>query len=211
MIERIKGTLESVSDGSAAVTPIGSGLTYRVMLPAYLVSSMLSQRGREVELFTLQQLDSPNQGATFVPRLIGFGSAQEREFFELFTTVKGVGTRKALRAMSEDPASIAGAIARRDAAWLTALPEIGKRTAETIVAELDGKVGALLDAEALDAAIMEPKRAGMSDEANQAISALTTLGESPIDAERMVRRAIDGQPGLASTDEILEAAYRSRA
>jgi len=211
MIEKLTGTLDRVGETDAAVSPPGTGLTYRVMLPAYLITPLLAQRGREVELFTLQQLDSPNQGATFIPRLIGFATTQEREFFELFTTVKGVGTRKALRALREEPSAVASAIARRDTKWLTSLPEIGKRTAETIVAELHGKVGAIIDTEALDAAITEPKHAGLSDQASEAIAALTALGEAPLDAERMVRRALKGEPELGTPDAIIEAAYRTRS
>ena len=54
--------------------------------------------GSRIEFHTLHLMESHAQGASFVPRLMGFRSAQQRAFFELLTTVKGLGSRKALRA-----------------------------------------------------------------------------------------------------------------
>ncbi len=59
-----------------------------------------------ITLTTFQYLESQGQGSSVIPRLVGFQSTAEREFFELFTTVKGIGNRRALRAMAEDPGVI---------------------------------------------------------------------------------------------------------
>ena len=80
-----------------------------------------------------------------IPRLAGFLSVEDRAFFELFTTCKGIGNRKALRAMSLDVGQLAGAISDRDIALLQTLPDIGRRTAETIIATLHGKVDRFLN------------------------------------------------------------------
>ena len=75
-----------------------------------------------------------------VPRLIGFLSEAELEFFELFCTVDKVGVRKAMKALVRPIKEIADAIQRQDAKWLTTLPGVGAATAEQIVATLRRKV-----------------------------------------------------------------------
>src|SRR5207302_2413101 len=77
------------------------------------------------------------------PRMIGFLRVEQRKFFELFTTVSGIGTRKALRALTVPTGQIAHAIETGNTRFLIALPQIGKRLAEQIVATLAGKVGAV--------------------------------------------------------------------
>ena len=73
-------------------------------------------------------------------RLVGFANPRDREFFRLLTKVKGLGMRKALKALAREVGEIATAIARGNVDFLTDLPEIGKRTAEQIVTELRKKV-----------------------------------------------------------------------
>ena len=75
-----------------------------------------------------------------VPRLIGFVTEAELEFFELFCTVDKVGVKKALKALVRPIKEIAEAIQRQDHRWLTTLPGIGQATAEKIVATLRKKV-----------------------------------------------------------------------
>jgi len=206
MISRIAGTLESLEGLEATVQPGSGGLWYQVLLPAYLAERMRPQVGRAVTLYTLQYLEGQGQGSSYIPRLIGFASAQERRFFDLLTSVDGLGNRKALRALAQEPASIARAIAGADAAWLSQLPEIGKKTAEKVILELKTKVQPFLTAEeirGLDAAASVTVTAP----AEEAIAALIALGETRPEAERKVRAAILKNRGLATADQILAAAY----
>lgn len=205
-------------EGNAAEVEVGDrGLVYEVLLPGYEASRVAGLVGQEVTLHTREHLEAIGQGTAFVPRMLGFASASDRRFFEVFTSVKGLGLKKGLRALAMPPGEVAGAIVRRDAKALQALPEIGKRLAETIVAELSGKVDAfaLGDAEraGLDAAAggAAPTPAGgLSGGAQQAVKALVTLGENPADAERMVRDAVQANADLTSADEILAAVYAAR-
>jgi Holliday junction DNA helicase RuvA len=139
-----------------------------------------------------------------IPRLVGFLSAQERRFFELLTSVDGMGNRKALRALAQDPALIARAIAGGDTPWLTRLPEIGKKTAEKVILELKDKVTGFLTAE--EVAGLDAAATTVPGPAAAAISALVALGESRPDAERLVRTALARKPGLGTPDEIVAAA-----
>jgi Holliday junction DNA helicase RuvA len=214
MIGRLTGTLESLDELTALVSP-GGGVAYEVSVPAFLVERLEQKRGREVTFVTFHYLEGQGQGAWFVPRLIGFLSPREREFFEVFTTVKGIGNRKALRAMAVEPATIASAIARKDPAALSKLPEIGKRLAETIIAELSGKVEAFLsDAQV---AQLETKSSGLKPDSvtEEAVLTLNTLGETRADAERLVARALDRArregTAVSSVEELLGVVFLVRA
>ena len=210
MIERIAGTLEAIV-GTDALISTGTPFDCRVMLPAYLAERLAHLIGGDIQLHTHFYLESHGQGTSFIPRLIGFGSPAERSFFELFTTVKGVGSRKALRAMAAEPAIIARAIAARDTRALIALPEIGKRLAETIVAELDGKVARFLSTDELDAALAAAQAgptASLAGPEAEALAALVALGEPADAAERMVRAAAAAEPKPLTTDALIQAAYR---
>jgi Holliday junction DNA helicase RuvA len=173
MIARITGYLEQLDDGAALVALEG-GVAHEVLVPAYLADRLMGKWGGgagsvggTVTLHTLEYLESQNQGASFIPRLIGFASPTERDFFELLTTVKGLGNKRALRSMALEPATIARSIHERDTRALQRLPEIGPKLAELIVHELKGKVERFVhmasplnpDAPGMPAAAVEPKSA----------------------------------------------------
>lgn len=168
MIARITGVLEEL-DGGAALIALDGGLAREVLVPAYLADRLSGKWGgapaigATVSLHTLEYLESLNQGASFVPRLIGFAAPLERDFFELLTSVKGLGNKRALRAMTVEPGSIARSIHERDTRALQRLPEIGPKLAELIVHELRGKVERFVhlpgagNVAVQDAASVEPK------------------------------------------------------
>ena len=223
MIARLTGRLESVEGSSAVVLPTGEvpgGLAIEIGLPAYLAESLKTRLGATVTFHTLLYLEGQGQGTSFIPRLLGFASPSEREFFELFTTVKGIGNRKALRALALPPAQVAAAIAGRHTKALTELPEIGKRLAETVIAELVGKVDRFV-VEGLDDGTARPAarptvEAKPRPAAEQdAIAALCALGETRADAERKVDQALgrlpaDQRAAAGSPDRILALVYAGR-
>src|SRR5688500_9490978 len=97
MITRIKGVLNRVLDEEARLQ-VG-GLEYQVLVPEFIRRNLQSRLGEEIALSTVHYFEgNPMQGRV-VPRLIGFLSEAEQEFFELFCTVDKVGTRKALKAL----------------------------------------------------------------------------------------------------------------
>ena len=143
MISRIEGELVEVDDTRAHVR--SGGLVYEVMIPAADRGRMTTAIGEVVTLHTLHLLEGTAQGTSFRPRLLGFATQSDRAFFELFTTVKGIGARKALRIMEIPVGKIARAVHERDVSLLTSLPEVGKRTAEAIIVELKEKVETFLE------------------------------------------------------------------
>jgi Holliday junction DNA helicase RuvA len=208
MIARVTGHLEGADELSALIRPEGSGFVHEVLVPAHLAVTMGQRVGGQITLHTLEYLEPLNQGASFVPRLVGFASARDRRFFELLTSVKGLGTRKALKALIDEPAEIARSIAARDTKGLTRMPGVGKRLAETMVAELSGKVEPYLsEAElgGLERTIIGG--ASLDPESEEAVRALMSLGETRADAERRVARALEAGADSGSAQAILEAAY----
>src|SRR5258708_3828705 len=138
MITKVTGTLNRLLDEEVRLQ-VGP-LEYQVLIPDFVRRQVQNRVGQEITLHTSQYLDgNPMQGKV-VPRLLGFISEAELEFFELFCTVDKVGTRKAIKALVRPIREIADAIQRQDAKWLTTLPGVGASTAEQIVATLRRKV-----------------------------------------------------------------------
>lgn len=218
MIARLTGTLESLESNAAHIAAPDGSFAREVLIPAYVAPLLAPKLGQTVTLVTLEYLEGQGQGTSFIPRLIGFQSARDRAFFDLFTTVKGIGNRKALRAMAIEPAQIARAIAERNAAALIKLPEIGKRLAETVIAELSGKVEPYLSE--VELRTLEIKSAasfstpGLNQVGEEAVAALVALGESRAEAERRVllaleRAGIGGKATPKSSDELIAAVFAS--
>ncbi len=204
MISGIEGELAAVAGGRIELRC--GAFTYELLVSAAEEQRLRPRVGTHVRLHARQFLESQNQGASFVPRLIGFGSADERAFFELLTTVKGLGKRRALRAMRYPCHVIAEAIANKDIELLTELPEVGQRTAETIVAELHGKVDRFVGTG-------PPGEAGPSNQPAtmaEALAALVQLGEARLQARRWLERAVAADPGLDTAEELVAAAYRMK-
>src|SRR5947209_2590154 len=110
-------------------------------------------------------------------QLYGFAERAERELFVQLLSVNGVGPKVALAIVSGSPAEeLRRAIVREDAARFTAIPGIGKKTAERIVLELKEKLAAAVS--------IAPVEAGDADEHVVARDALVELGYSIADAER---------------------------
>src|SRR5438552_2962303 len=132
MITKMTGTVNRVLDDETRLQ-VGP-LEYQVLVPEFVRRHIQGRLGQEVTLHTSEYFDgNPMQGRV-VPRLIGFSSESELEFFELFCTVDKVGVRKAIKALVRPVKEIADAIQRQDAKWLTTLPGIGPATADEVVA-----------------------------------------------------------------------------
>ncbi len=138
MIRSVRGRLTAVESDAAVVDVGGVGLLVRI--------SATTARA-------LPLVDSPVSLTThLVVRedaldLYGFASTPERELFEAFISVSGVGPRMGLNLCGVDePSALRLAIARGDVAKIQLAHGVGKRTAERVVLELRDKVGKLVDA-----------------------------------------------------------------
>lgn len=206
MIARIAGTLAEMTP-SAAMIDTGGGLWYEVLVAAFDRERLQRRVGEDVVLHTIHYVEGDPAHGSQTPRLLGFQSEHDRQFFRLFTTVKGIGIRKALRALERPVGEVAAAIAAKDAKFLTGLPEIGKRTAEQIIAELHGKVDDFAGPLASPAAEIQR----IPEAAEEAIAVLVQLGEKRPDALALVQRAMSVAPDLSGPEEIIQAVYRLKA
>jgi Holliday junction DNA helicase RuvA len=206
MIVKLSGKLDYVGTDCVHVSLSGTeGLTHELLVPAADIPFLQTKIGQNVTFFTLEYLEGNASFGQLAPKMLGFLRVQDREFFDLFTTVKGIGTRKALRALALPVGDIARAIALKDTRKLSSLPTIGKRAAETIIAELHGKVDRFSIGAAADDA---PPAAALPDHQQTAIEALVKLGERRPEAESWVKRATQVDPSLQDPQKILRAVYQ---
>ena len=209
MICKLHGTLETLVDSRARIDVPG-GLTYELLLPAFASARLGGDIGRPVTLHTIYYLEGSSQGGNMTPRLVGFLDETDKRFFELFTSVKGIGPKKALRAMTMSSAQIAAAIADRDVKLLQSLPEVGRRTAETIVAELHGKVDKFLAAPASSSAASgaAPVSGPARSASREALEVLLQLGENRLQATQWIDDVMQRKPDLADSQAIITEVLR---
>ena len=209
MISHIRGLLREQRPSSVLLEV--QGLCYEVFVPPAILRALEGQAtiGEELALVTFHyhQLE-PSRG---VPVLIGFQNEIEREFFERFITVSGVGPKAALKALSLPIPAIAQAIDAGDLSTLKSLPGIGEQRAKEIVAKLQGKVGKFGLMQEREAA-MPPSAAPTTDQAleEEALAVLLQLQYTRAEAKQMIRQAMAQQPGVKSAEELLNVVYRQR-
>jgi len=203
MITRISGVLERV-EFSAVEVAVGP-VVHEVLVTELVRRSLQGRIGQPVVLHTLEYLEGNPTRGNLVPRLVGFLSEVEREFFELICEVDGVGVRKALRAIVRPVGEIAAAIEEQDAKALSGLPGIGGATAERMIAKLRRRMPKF----ALLVARESPGEAGgAADVLAETFDVLRSLGHSDADARRLVDALRAEKKKPKDVQEALEAIYR---
>lgn len=174
------------------------GVGYELLIPVSTFQR-LPAAGAEVALHAYTQARED------ALQLFGFGTAREKAIFERLLSVSGVGPRMALAALSGLSVNeLAAAIAASDLARLTAVPGIGKKTAERICVELRDKVGEWAAPEA-----QAKPSAPLPAAAEEVLSALVNLGYARPLAEKAVRRASERQPAAAGFEELFKRSLQT--
>ncbi|HLF75907.1 MAG TPA: Holliday junction branch migration protein RuvA [Dehalococcoidia bacterium] len=205
MISHLRGTLARKNDLTSSVELDVGGVWYAVELPAFVWRALEDRDvGDEVELETFYFVTTNAP----IPRLIGFQRNVERGFFEKLITVPNVGPTTATKALAFSVSTIARWIESGDTVALSKLPAIGKRTAETMVAQLRGKVTeeALLADEGFDQT-QKPAVAAPSDVGRDTTEALVGLGYARAEAERLVAQ-VDAESEPATVEDAIRAVFR---
>jgi Holliday junction DNA helicase RuvA len=141
------------------------------------------------------------------PRLVGFLSEVEREFFELFCSVDGVGVKKALRAMVRPVREVAVAIEEQDVSVLSSLPGVGAALAERIIAKLRRKMSKF----ALMVAREQPEgEKAAPDVVSETFEVLRELGHTEGDARRLIDAALAEKRKPKDVQEMLQVIYKQR-
>jgi len=201
MIAQIEGRLLKLGSGSALVQ-VGS-VGYEVMLPSYCVSSLSDKIGSNIALCTMEYYEGAPAGGSLIPRMVGFLSVEEKDFFTKFISVKGMGIKKALRSLSIPIATIAAAIENADDKMLLTLDGVGKRMAHQIIAELKGKLKTF-------AVGAEPARPAARFKPFQieALEILIAWGEKRNEAMELIELACEKHPDINSAEALVPLVYR---
>jgi Holliday junction DNA helicase RuvA len=211
MITKITGLLNRVLDEEVRLQI--ETFEYQVLVPEFVRRQLQGLIAQEITLHTSEYLEGNPMQGRIVPRLIGFLTEAELEFFELFCTVDKVGVRKAIKALVLPVRDIADAIQRQDAKWLTTLPGVGPSTADQIIATLRKKVTkfALMPAGA-DGKKTTPSRAMQDGNLiEDAYQALLTVGHSPTDARNLLDKALSHGKSFKSAEDILLEIYKQKS
>ena len=185
MIAAVRGKIFQLSPGRVAVDT-GSGLVLQLLVP---VSSFQHLRQhQEVLLHTVLKIKDEDV------IVYGFLTLEEKALFEKLVAVSGIGGKTAMACVSAlAPAEWLAAIAAADVASISAIPGIGKKTAQRIILELTGKLG--VEKEAPEA---------LSRLGADLVSGLVNLGTAPKSAREIVARVLKDNPGRGDFEEVFK-------
>lgn len=206
MITKIQGKLVELTEEVATLSI--PPLEYEVLIADYARRHLQSQLKKEVSLHTIHYLEgNAASGGRLTPRLVGFLSIPEKEFFELVCSVDGVGVKKALRAMTQPVQDIAIMIEQQDAKLLSTLPGVGPATAERIIAKLRRKMPKF----ALMVRRDTPEGIKQSDGVvEDTFNALVALGHNESDARSLVETALASGGKFKDVESLLQAIYKRK-
>ncbi len=202
MIAKLTGTLDEGGPDWAVIDV--SGVGYLVHCSAKTLDG-LGISGDTVTIYTELQVSENDM------RLIGFASADEREWFRLLKGVQGVGSKMALAVLSAlSIAEVQAACANGDAAQVARAQGVGPKLAGRIVNELKEKAGVMpagADAAGTPGAPVLPQGSATYD----AVSALQNLGFKPAVATSAVAGAINELGEDASEADLIRVALKRAA
>lgn len=189
MIAFLNGTLAGKMEGSAIVEC--GGLGFAVGMSASSLSG-LPAVGNPVQIHTCMQVREDDIS------LYGFLSLEEKALFEKLIGVSGIGPKVALAALSSfDPQGLSNAIMAGDAAKLSRIPGVGKKTAQRMILELQGNMEA----------VSAPVPGGLFDNSGvmaNVVEDLLAMGFTSAEAEL----ACKGIPEGASESKALQYALK---
>ena len=207
MITKITGKLLTLSETTC--TLLNEPFEYEIFVTDFTRRALQLKVDEVVTLHTIHYIDgNPQKGGRMTPRLVGFDTAIERQFFELFCSVPGLGVKKALRALVRPVRDIAHSIEQQDIKALTTMPGIGAAMAEKIVAQLRRKMAkfALLAKQELAAQSTDSVEHNIADETFQI---LVSLGHPEAEARRLLEQPLASKKKFKSVEDLLQAVYEN--
>jgi Holliday junction DNA helicase RuvA len=212
MLTKVRGIVEAVHEES--VTLRVDPFEIEILIPEHTRRAIQAKLNEPMELHTILYIEGGAMVSRMIPRLVGFLSPIDREFFDIFCSVDGVGVKKALRAMVRPVRELARMIQDQDVKLLATFPGIGEATAERIVAKLRRKVGkyALIVGSETAASTTagsngSPENAE-PDVIRDTYAALISVGHSESEARQAIDRALSGKKKFKSVADMIEAIYQ---
>ena len=206
MIVQITGKLIEKREQSLVIDV--NGLCYEVIVPTSVVQRVDETKDQDgnIHLITYHYFQISLSSGT--PLLIGFINEIERDFFQQFIKVSGIGPRAAVKALDKPISDITQAIDGGDVKYLTTLPGIGKQRAKEIVAKLQGKIGRF--------GLIQDKRTASQEKTTsplwqeEALEVLLQLQYKKNEADTMIQKALGRSQAIRTTEELLNEIYKQR-
>lgn len=190
MISKLKGIIDTITENQIIIDVGGVG--YGVFAPSKTISQLTLNSPATLWIETIVREDSIT--------LYGFSSQIEHDFFNLLTTVQGIGPKAGIAILSVlTPQQISTAILSGDTKSFTTANGIGKKTAERIITELKDKVGKTNINIELANISKEMKNDSIAEDT---ISALQNLGYTRSQSFEIVMRLINSNPMISMNDLI---------
>jgi holliday junction DNA helicase RuvA len=207
MIVRLKGKIVEKKEQSVVLDV--QGLCYEVMVPLSVHRRLEDEKDRdgcvELKIYHYLQME-PSRG---FPVLIGFLNDIERDFFQAFIKVAGIGPRAAVRALNKPISQITRAIDESDIEFLKTLNGIGLQRAREIVAKLQGKVGRFGLIQDKTSPLESVSR-NIDNFRQEALTVLLQLQYKKPEALSMIDKALQSTDGISSTEDLLNYIYKQR-
>ncbi len=189
MISAVRGRVFDISPGVVQVET-DSGLILQVLIPVSSYTAIKNEK--EVLLHTVLRVKEDQM------ILYGFLTTRERAFFETFISISGVGGKTALSLISAFSANeLVEAINNGDAAKISSIPGIGKKTAQRIILELTGKLE-----------LAEEEKAETVQLREDLISGLVNLGYPAKSVAGLVNKTLKEHPDTTSFEELFKLALK---
>lgn len=211
MIAQVSGHVISIAENSITIQ-VGE-FAYEILVPTSIVNSYRkkSHNGDKSSetadtFFTIHYLEGFGGRGNQFFRLVGFKREIEKEFFQLYTSVEGVGYRTALRSLVLPIQKIAIAIEKNDLVTLKKLPHIGSRTAEKMVATLKGRMQKF----ALDTANQPLTVHPELDFHSEVKQVLRQVGYSEQETALLIEKAIESNPKIKSAEELIQQIFQTQ-
>ena len=175
MIYNLKGTVELKKESFIIVDVNGIG--YKVFMPETSLQNI--ELNKNIKVYTYMRVSEDEIN------LYGFLTNEELAMFELLISVGGIGSKSALKILSNiTPSKFALAVVSSDVGTLKKLPGIGAKTAQRIILELKDK---MKTEQAIDEAVSQPKSV-IEGNAKDALDALQVLGYQRRDIEDILQK-----------------------
>jgi holliday junction DNA helicase RuvA len=200
MIGYLKGTL--LKKEEERVLLLAGHVGYEIYLPAVVMETLTGKAENDEVSFYIYYHQTDRQPK---PVLIGFNLEVEKAFFQQLISVEDIGPLKALKAFNMPVGEIAAAIEAKDVSKLKQLKGIGQRTAQKIIATLEGKMDKFAWTQLDEIKSVRP----LSTVAEPVMAVLVDqLGHRRSDARKMIDEAFKRKPDISTPEELFDEIYR---
>ncbi len=204
MIGYLKGRLLKKEEDRVLL--LAGHVGYEIFLPAVVMETLEGKETDEELSFYIYYHQTERQPK---PVLIGFNLEIEKEFFQYFISVEDIGPLKALKAFNLPVPEIAVAIESKDVSKLKQLKGIGQRTAQKMIATLEGKMDRFAVAGVFPGRARTVQHS--SEVSEPVLSVLVDqLGHRRSAARKMIEDAFKRNPGISTPEELFDEVYRGK-